>query len=174
VSGATVQVFDSETGLFQNWNREYNARQGRYIQSDPIGLEGGINTFAYVEGDPLQYFDLLGLAKSGRPVSIPGGNPTTVRVDPPHVPGQQIHAHVCEKGCKEIVVNKDGSSSHGSDPKKLKSRVKDFLKKSGFKLSICLPFLNEVVMETAAQQCAAGDAVMCNLFVQMGGTIEPD
>lgn len=34
------EVFDAETGLFQNWHREYNARLGRYIQSDPIGLKG--------------------------------------------------------------------------------------------------------------------------------------
>lgn len=65
VSGATVQVFDAESGLFQNWYREYNPRIGRYMQSDPIGLRGGINTFAYVGGRPLTYIDpkgQLGLA----------------------------------------------------------------------------------------------------------------
>jgi RHS repeat-associated protein len=55
------QVFDSETGLFQNWNREFNARLGRYLESDPIGLGGGINTFSYVGSQPTRYIDPSGL-----------------------------------------------------------------------------------------------------------------
>jgi RHS repeat-associated protein len=42
------QYFDSETGTHYNINRDYNPVTGRYIQSDPIGFDGGYNTFGYV------------------------------------------------------------------------------------------------------------------------------
>ena len=51
------QYYDSETRLHYNWNRYYDPRVGRYITSDPIGLDGGLNSFGYVGGNPLYYVD---------------------------------------------------------------------------------------------------------------------
>src|SRR5262245_28009111 len=40
------QLYDAETGLYYNYFRDYDPAIGRYIESDPIGLEGGLNTYA--------------------------------------------------------------------------------------------------------------------------------
>ena len=55
------QYYDEETGLHYNWHRYYDPDTGRYLTPDPIGLAGGINPFVYVENDPVNWVDLLGL-----------------------------------------------------------------------------------------------------------------
>ncbi|WP_206606299.1 RHS repeat-associated core domain-containing protein [Steroidobacter cummioxidans] len=51
------QIYVAETGLNYNYFRDYDPATGRYIESDPIGLAGGLNTYAYVRSNPLTFYD---------------------------------------------------------------------------------------------------------------------
>ncbi len=70
------QHFDAETGLHYNYFRDYEPGTGRYVESDPIGLNGGLATYVYAEQQPLTLTDELGLvpgAGPGRSIYSPCG-----------------------------------------------------------------------------------------------------
>jgi RHS repeat-associated protein len=61
--GFQGKYFDLESGLYYFYNRYYNPANGRFINEDPIGLDGGLNMYDFVKNDPLNYIDPFGLLK---------------------------------------------------------------------------------------------------------------
>jgi len=68
------QYYDAETGTHYNYFRDYDPTVGRYAQSDPIGLEGGLNTYVYV-ADPLTQIDPTGEMGRAPPPGKPAPGP---------------------------------------------------------------------------------------------------
>ncbi len=81
------QYYDEESGNHYNYFRDYNPSLGRYMQSDPIGLNGGINTFSYGLNNPNKYIDpegllsLLGTGVRGATVPPVGGPSDSISND---------------------------------------------------------------------------------------------
>jgi RHS repeat-associated protein len=69
------QYYDAESGLNYNYFRDYDSATGRYVQSDPIGLNGGLNTYAYVNNSPVTSFDRFGLDPAAGPADGPANAP---------------------------------------------------------------------------------------------------
>jgi RHS repeat-associated protein len=65
--GFPGQYWDSETQLAQNWHRDYDPGIGRYVESDPLGLWGGVNTYSYVRANPMRSVDPLGFCDQSDP-----------------------------------------------------------------------------------------------------------
>ncbi len=60
------QVYDELTKQHYNLNRYYSPELGRYLEADPIGLEGGLNPYAYAGSNPVNAVDPSGLFTVGQ------------------------------------------------------------------------------------------------------------
>jgi RHS repeat-associated protein len=65
------QLFDGQAGLHQNYYRDYDPAIGGYVESDPIGLAAGVNTYAYVGAKPISFADPFGLCPPGTHPATP-------------------------------------------------------------------------------------------------------
>ncbi len=96
------QQYDSATGFNYNYFRDYDPSVGRYVQSDPIGLDGGISTYGYVDGNPLMAIDPLGLVKIYKAENgvtfhanpLGDGRPGSKSEHARFGPGEQYHFHL--------------------------------------------------------------------------------
>jgi RHS repeat-associated protein len=87
-------VMDEENGLFYMRARYYDPEVGRFISKDPIGLLGGLNMYAYVQNNPINYIDPWGLIRYNAPP------PRTV---PPE--GATLNALQCLEQCLQTATN---------------------------------------------------------------------
>ncbi len=76
--GLPGQYYDDAADLWSNGFRDYDAKSGRYLQSDPMGVLAGVNTYAYVGGNPVGFIDPLGLARWTGTIIIGGGGRTVI------------------------------------------------------------------------------------------------
>lgn len=83
------QYYQAETGLNQNWFRDYDPTVGRYLESDPMGLRAGLNTYAYVRSQPALLTDPRGLDINPKQTCIDGlGIGCKGQQNNPNVPGE--------------------------------------------------------------------------------------
>jgi RHS repeat-associated protein len=127
------QQFDAATALNYNYFRDYESATGRYVESDPVGLDGGLNTFGYVSSNPGNRVDPSGLMEYSSGRWIDCGKGCRIRIDfKLTYDGTKIrHLHWECKGsageCGEF-----GETSHGGTWEDAPSFIQQCALRNGF------------------------------------------
>lgn len=139
------QYYDSESGLHYNYYRYYDPTLGRYTRVDPIGLKGGMNPYLYVNANPLQLADPLGLEAFYE--SLPGQTGTKVDFGNPGViagPDGEIYIGA-ELNTISCIVNCDD----GRDSIKIDFQIDSY----GEDTDKILEFIEEIKLIPASSYC---------------------
>ena len=108
------QWFQSESGLHQNWMRDYDPTTGRYIQADPLGLVDGASVYGYALQNPGRYVDRHGLNTTTIVLPPAGGSPGKDWGVQPNYrdpnPGSIAYQSNCSKARLEFHKGKSGAN----------------------------------------------------------------
>jgi RHS repeat-associated protein len=100
------QWFQSESGLHQNWMRDYDPTTGRYLQADPLGLIDGASVYGYARQNPGRWTDPRGEQTYGPEIPFTGLGPLPGAdhylpkegIDPPHSIPREYKLEICTMG----------------------------------------------------------------------------
>ena len=153
--------------VHQNYFRDYDPAVGKYVESDPIGLLAGVNTYNYVDESPVGFFDPDGLGKEGGRRSVAGNDPLTPREINRNSPKSVVD--------KQIEIVKDAlKRMPGMNPKRA-AQLRAWLKVAGrgfTKAFACPPLLEDFARAMAKEQCLVGDVRMCQVYLDLGGELD--